>query len=218
MVGAFFQTYIIIHLWSNTIGLTVLFVLDNVIKRTLIDRGYTTLPITSSDKIRKYGKGVLRFFIPFYYCIKGIDLVSDTSSFNSIINEKIKSGEVMPVIKKERKVEEEKIEINIEPLPMVQSYKAVSNGKSLYTAKRENFSGFDGELIKPEEDLISPFSKKKNISDDKNHIEDELFEYITSLSDEEFCELMKTMNAFGKTRNFDITSIYKASFEKKEAL
>lgn len=216
---AMLGTYIIIQLYANTMGLTVLFVLDSVISRCLRDRGYTDLPTTASDKIRKFGKGTLKFFIPFYYCLKGINLVCENGSFESVVDSKIKNGEVIPIIRKQKKVTQtvETPQINIEPLAMTESYKAVPNGKSLYAGKREITPKFEGEIIKPEDTLVTPFAKKENntLRNDKTK-EDELFEYLNSRDSKELSEIMKSIRALEEAKSNEPIDAFRLTLEDKK--
>lgn len=214
-IKALTGTFIIMHIWANTMGLTVLFVLDNVITKCLNDRGYTNLPTTLSDKIRKFGKGALKFLIPYYYCFRSINLVTEKTSFESIVDDKIKNGEVIPFIRKpkEEAVIMEAPAIKIEPLPMTESYKAVPNGKSLYNGKRENTPKFVGDIITPDSSLISPFARKENII--KEEKEDELFEYLSQRSPEELSEIRKAINALEEAKASEIVDDFRLSLEDK---
>lgn len=160
-IGAILGTYIIIQFWANTMGLTVIFVLDNVIDRALKDRGYTSIPVTASDKVRKIGMGIIKFNIPFYYCIVAIDLVTDNSSFEHIINEKIKNGEyIVRIVTVKPKLEETLAPpLKVEPLSMVKEHYKANNYASLYTNRQVEEKEFSGSLNRPLDTNISPFAK-----------------------------------------------------------
>lgn len=174
--GALAGTYIIVQLWANTMGLIVIFVLDGIIEEALRNRGYERLPITTSDKIKDFTMGVVKFNVPMYYCIKSINLVSN--NLNSIINERLKAGQyIMTVESVKPKIEVPREIIKeipkIEPLPMVQEYyKATSNKGSVYDSKPMPKLEFIGELERPELDKIIPFaprtSKKVSSLDEAN--------------------------------------------------
>lgn len=206
--------YLVIMIWANTLGLGIIFVVNDIIEDSLRDRGYTNIPMQLEDKIKKYSLGVLKFiFIPFYYCFKGINLAKN---YKSIIKDKIKNGEVLPFIKKKKEIKKEtKVEVpeyikeSIEPI----KYKAITNGKSLYDGKRENNIKYKEESIEQISlESVTPFAKKEH----KINKEDELFDYISSLNEIELEELIKSLEAFKNANKTDVMNTYKLILERDE--
>ncbi len=88
--------YIVIQLWSNSIGFITINKCNSLLNKKIKERGYYPVRNNSLYPSNEILLKVLKAFIPFYYCIEGIKLIekSNKTNFDAAIKRKLENGEI----------------------------------------------------------------------------------------------------------------------------
>ncbi len=133
--------YLVIQLWSNSIGFIAINQSNSLMNKKINEKGYYSIKNNSLYPKNDILIKVLKAFIPFYYCIKGIMLIKESKNIkiDEVIKKKIQNGEIKEVIE-------------------------ISSSKFLFDDKEINYNGDKFKHHIPQE----PY---KSIPFEKSHIE-----------------------------------------------
>ncbi len=92
--------YLVIQLWANSIGLITINKYNSIVNKKIKESGYYYSKKDSMYPANDYILKIIYFFIPFYYCFKGIMLLDKTNKQNidKVIKSKVETGEIKDVI------------------------------------------------------------------------------------------------------------------------
>lgn len=198
--------YLVTQLISTAYGLSVIESVRPIIKAKLEDKGYVQKNKNSLYKYNeKLGK-VLKGFIPFYYAISAVNLISGKNAINKAVNKEISDGEY---ITREDAIASAIAESEKKNAPVPEiAPEIVFEKPEKYTARKNDVSLFD-TYITPieyatresnhEDDLsISPFMDSSKVVEHVVLKEDvtksDIVKAISELNSDELMALNTTIS------------------------
>ena len=191
--------YLLTIIYTNTMGLIIINKCKPFIDKEIESRGYTKKELSDAELLSKTIKDSVLFLIPGYYLKRAIDLTSNERDLDKLINEKVKSGEMINTNKVETSEDIPEVDSIFKKVPKrnyenVDTYRAVrSNGQSMYTDMRyPNSDEVDMDFWEEEETDLTESEEPSNVVEIGKEPEQE---YLSSISDEEILEMMKQLEA-----------------------
>ena len=203
--------YLLTIIYTNTMGLIIINKCSPYIDKEIESRGYTKRTLSDSELLNKIVKTSVLFLIPGYYLKKAIDLTNKEADLDRLIDEKVKSGEMI-------KTGEEQVG---EDIPEVDSifkkqsalslenydvpkFRAVSNtqNKSMYTDMRyPNSDEVDMDFWEEEEVTdLKPLLESENNENVVELKKEPVKEYLDSISEEELISMMKQLETIRRLK------------------
>ncbi len=170
IIGNIFLVYLVAQLLSTAYGLTVIGTLDPIIDEKLKDKGYMQKKKNSLYEFNDKFTAIIYGFIPFYYAIKAVNLVTGEKPLDRAVDEKIVSGEYLTADEQKKIFEKTELEKNDESLFIPQStiqfekpepYKARTVDNSLYDTYETPIEYATREMDKDDVLSITPFAKEE---------------------------------------------------------
>ena len=162
--------YVIAQLVSNAYGIAVIESLRPLIKSKLNDKAYVEKNKNSLYKYNDTFINILKGFIPFYYTIKAVNLITEYNPIDTEVNKMISSGKYITKeadeIRKSSQEDAKKIDVPVEPeivFEKPERYTARKNDNSLYDTYITPVEYVTKETANDQELSITPFCDRDRV-------------------------------------------------------
>lgn len=193
--------YLLSIIYTNTMGLIIINKCKPFIDKEIESKGYVKKELSDNELLNKIIKDSVLFLIPGYYLKKAIDLTSNERDLDRIINEKVKSGEMVDTNKAELESDVPDVDSIFKKEPRLSlgkyekpsTYRAITNKESMYTDMRyPNTDDVDMDFWEEEEKDLKPcLEPEENTYTEINR--EPVQEYLNSISDEEIIDMFKKL-------------------------
>ena len=160
--------YAIVQLMTTAYGLAVIESIRPIVEEKLRGQGY----IKNKNSLYNFNYtlgNIAKGFIPFYYLVKAINIISDKSSVDKTVNAEIKSGHYVSLDGKEEEVVEEDTTDSIYKSPYdyafekPDKYKARPNDISLYDTYETPVDYIERVSTKEDSLNLTPFENQDKV-------------------------------------------------------
>ena len=193
--------YLLSILYTNTMGLIILFKCNPLIDKLIEEKGYIKKEKSDNEFFNGIIKGAVMFLIPGYFLRKALKLTNKDADIDDIISEELEHNEIIPINEeKETKVDsifkkEDKLSLGKYIKP--DKYKAISNEESMYTEDRyPNTDEVDMEFWEEEINDLNPYLEETVVNNPR--MKKPIEEYLSSIPEEELLDMVDRIEKMRK--------------------
>jgi len=184
--------YVIIQSLTTAIGLFFIYSTQGKVNEQILKRNYKLANANSLYTFNNKLNNVLKAFIPFYYFVKGLNIIKDNGDFQHTVDKAIASGKYIP-INLEQKKEISSITYpkpNIEEKFTKEKFKAIKNNTNIYNPDETPIEYIEKIMENEYEIKLTPYIDNndyippiQNIEEDKENLSlPQILPYLSQLS------------------------------------